>query len=76
MLHWKYYRPCLLETERIAVYILCILLKSKQFDPNECVCLCWVSSGPSGFERKGHRPLTEWVPVLQEVFGAYTVLRN
>ena len=58
--------PCFLEIERITVYTLCILLKSKHFDLDECVYICWTSSEPSGFERKRHRLLTEWVPNMQE----------
>jgi len=57
--------PCFLEIERITVYTLCILLKSKNFDLDECVCIFWASSGPSEFERKRQQLLTEWVPDMQ-----------
>lgn len=58
--------PCILEIGRITVYTLCTVLKSKHFDLDECVCICWASLGPSGFERKRQRLLTGRFPNMQE----------
>ena len=68
--------PCFLEIERITVYTLCVLLKSKHFDLDECVYICGAFSGPSGFDRKRQQLLAEWVPEWRKVFGANTVLCN
>ena len=78
--------PCVMEIDRMFVYTLCILLKSKHFVPDECVCLCvcvcvcvyicWASSGPSGFERKGNYSWQNGFLICRKEFGANTVLCN
>jgi hypothetical protein len=52
--------PCFLGIDRVTVCALCILLKSKHFDLDECVCIyVGYLQGPQDFKGRG-------VPHMQE----------